>query len=232
MLNRIVVGTVAFFVCLGCASVVWPDDGVTYQFMVVDETFSATRKDRSYRDRGSNLYPWVEHTRISENGDEELIVISNNCGFAEYEYRSVSLERFREFLDSDAKEFPQETIVAVGKIGEWCRLATHIYESEMLLTTRSWQNTLYIVDSTDMFFHRSDDAYVVDVYFIHEWKLDDYVKPIPDADKQDSCWKIEGMTPRVQKSFEDEGYVRFDDDLCAVNGVYVRDIPATQERRR
>ncbi|MGB5628648.1 MAG: hypothetical protein WBM57_04725 [Woeseiaceae bacterium] len=220
MLKRCVFGSVVLFAFIGCAPVVWSDSSLPYEFFVVDETLSATRNDR---DDGSNLYPWdVKESTDSESGLVQII-ISNNCGFAEYVYRGVSLEVFREFLKSDLEEIPQETIVATGTIGEWCRLAAHIYEHETLLTVRSWKGDLYIVDATEVYFDNSDDAYVVDEYFIDEWKLGDLVKAIPDPGSQNSCWQVTGMAPREREMYERDGYKRFGDYYCAVNGIYVQD---------
>ena len=56
-----------------------------------------------------------------------------------------------------------------------------------------------------------------------EWKLGDLVKAIPDPGNQNSCWQVDGMTPREREMYERDGYKRFDDYYCAVNGIYVRD---------
>lgn len=223
MSKRIASALVTLFFCLGCTTVVRSDSSVSYEFIVVDETFSATRKIRDYEESGSNLFPWIENVQTSESGDEEVIVVSNNCGFAEYEYRGINLDSFHKFLDSDADDYPRETVIATGTIGEWCRLATHIYEHETLLTLRSWNDNLYIVGTADLYFDSSGDAYVVDTYFVDEWQLSDLVKPIPDAGEQDSCWRADGLTLREQEAFERDGYKRFDDYYCAVTGIYVRD---------
>ncbi len=229
VIKRCIVCVLGLSMWLWYVPAVRSDAGISYDFFVVDETLSAIRKDR---ENGSNLLPWADSHQTDAEGEQVLINVSNNCGFAEYQYKGLSLDVFLRSIRSEPSKLDHETVVAIGSIGEWCRLSSNLHERETLLTTRSWKGVNFIIDSVEIFTHyETGDTYLVQEYFIEEWNLGDLVKPIPDPGEQDSCWCAECMGPNQQKVFERENYERFGPYYCAVNGVYIQELPASLESR-
>ena len=210
-------------VILGHTSAVRSEPGVSYEFIVVQTTNSAVRIGD---DNGFYSFPW--HRVPGERADIDLgpdeILVSNGCGFAVYEYQAVTLEQFQRLEGSDSG--PAGSIVAKGRIGEWCRISTHIYELETLLVTRAWNDDVYIVDSAEVFFDDAGDAYLIDTHFIRDWELGEHLVPIPNAGDQEGCWEAEGLPADWQRDLEREGYSHFGEYICATTAVYLRDIDA------
>ncbi len=212
-------------ILLGQSSIARSEPGVSYEFIVVENTNSAIRLGR---DNGSNLYPWDRGPQPGVDGEYDEILVSNSCGFARYEYRATTLERYQRL--GEPETLPPESIVAIGRIGEWCRMSTHLYERETLLVTRASSDDTYIVDSAEVFFDDDGDAYVIDPSFIREWTLEEHLIPIPNAGDQDGCWEAEGMPAEWQRDLEREGYSHFGEYICASTAVYLRDIDADNAR--
>ena len=188
-----------------------------YEFIVVLKTLSVTLIGR---ENGSNLYPWLSESTPVGDGEVEIIV-SNSCGFADYEYAGAMLAAYQQ---ADWDEDSYETIAARGSIGEWCRLTTHLYEFEMLIVTRSQDGRRYIVDSADLFIEPGR-RYLTDPDFIDEWMLEEFVQPIPDPGDRGSCYDTDKISLGFQRELERDGYQRLGDELCPVSGLFVDDIP-------
>lgn len=216
-MSKAILSALALTACLACTSVARSESSDEYEFVLVLQTQSVARVGL---ENGSNLFPWDSPTTLV-NG-EILEIVSNNCGFADYEYAAATLADYQQLAGDDRRS---RRIAARATTGEWCRISNHLYEYETLIVTRMWAGRRYIVAHTDVFRDSPDRRYITEPHFISEWMLDEFVQPIPDPDSQNSCYAVEDLPLDYELQLEAEGYERFDDLYCATRGVFLGDIP-------
>ena len=185
------------------------------ELFVVSSTFSVSRLDRA--DTG-NLYPWS----VPEN-DLETIV-SNSCGFATYTYVGLDLDAYLAHTEQDADP-KARGITARGRLGEWCKLSTHLFENDTLVVFGYWEDLIYVIGYADIHFDSDNAEYILDRDFIAKYGFKDLLRKVRGPVDSTGC------VDRKDVGEEYYGWVlaqpsvkEFDESACFTKGVYISDI--------
>jgi len=187
-----------------------------YETLVVLQTTSIAKLDR---DVTGNLSPWYGLPAESE------LITSNSCGFAEYSYVAVALERYDEYINATDDEVLPTELKARGQLGEWCALSPYLFESPTVVTLGYWNGVPHVLWHADIHFDTHDSEYIVDPEYIENASLEDRLVDIRGPAESTSCWEIREVSDdELLWIKRHEDVQTFGEKVCHTKGVYVESI--------